>query len=171
VWPSDSTSSVFSRVFTGPAADLRADGFNDIARSLRLPAGETWDVCVNANFIDCKIVNTDWPDLDGLGVSRRISSVRPRPSAGAADSGKPYILFYDLRGFQGGVHRVEGEASTLGPFLGRAQSLRVFGGSWEICERPAFQGQCRLISADVPDLSTIGLANRVGSARFVPLPR
>jgi Beta/Gamma crystallin len=65
------------QVFSEAEADFRRIRFNDAAQSLRIAPGDTWQVCVDVNFSDCVVVNADWRDLRGLGMSRRISSVRP----------------------------------------------------------------------------------------------
>ena len=59
--------------------DLRRIGFNDAAQSLRVLRGQTWEVCVDSNFRNCRTVTGDVPDLGRMNMSRRISSVRQRP--------------------------------------------------------------------------------------------
>ena len=55
--------------------------------------------------------------------------------------------------------------------MNRAESVQVFGGVWELCERPQFGGRCVNVSSSVPDLRSLGLRNRVGSARPAIMPR
>ncbi len=62
----------------GPAPDLGHSGFNDRAMSVRVPRGQVWEICVNANYDDCRVVDHDVPDLGTLGVNRLVSSARPR---------------------------------------------------------------------------------------------
>jgi hypothetical protein len=52
-----------------------------------------------------------------------------------------------------------------------AESVQVRGGSWELCERSAFNGRCVVVSGNLTDLSSLGLRNRVASVRPVPTPR
>jgi hypothetical protein len=61
----------------GAEADLRRANFSDRAMSLRVPRGQSWEICNNVNFDDCRVVDHDVADLNTLGLLRRISSVRP----------------------------------------------------------------------------------------------
>jgi len=67
-------------VLNGAAPDFSKSPvkFNDRAMSVRVPPGQSWEICVNANYDDCRVVDRDVPDLSELGVSRLISSARPR---------------------------------------------------------------------------------------------
>ncbi len=64
-------------VINGPTPDFSKTGFNDRAISLRVPAGQSWEVCVNANYDQCSVVDHDVPDLGQIGLTRLISSARP----------------------------------------------------------------------------------------------
>jgi hypothetical protein len=79
------------RTLTGAEPNLRDVGFNDFAQSLRIGARETWQVCMDAGFRRCLLVTGDVRDLKDLGLSGRISSVRPwRQDAGhIPDPGSP----------------------------------------------------------------------------------
>jgi hypothetical protein len=65
------------RLFTSGMSNLQQVDFNDQAMSLRVGPRESWQVCSDANFQNCVVVNNDAPDLARLGMMRRISSVRP----------------------------------------------------------------------------------------------
>ncbi|HUL71798.1 MAG TPA: beta/gamma crystallin-related protein [Vicinamibacterales bacterium] len=65
-------------VFDLPNPDLSKIRYNDRAMSARVPDGQTWELCVNAGYRDCRVVDHDIPDLNAIGISRLISSVRPR---------------------------------------------------------------------------------------------
>jgi hypothetical protein len=65
------------RVLTGSNNDLNHQNFNDRAESLRVPRGQSWEVCINAGFDDCRVIDRDIPDLSAVGLYRNISSVRP----------------------------------------------------------------------------------------------
>ena len=153
------------RFFTGPESDLRRLGFSGTAQSLRLPPGQTWQVCSSPNFVNCLVVNTDWRDLNGLGMSRRISSVRPWGQGGIAVPRFSLVLFDD-RGYRGRSFRVDDSMSRLQGFENRAQSVQVTGGSWDLCERANFGGRCVAVSSSIPDLSSIGFSRRVASVRL-----
>lgn len=160
------------RVISNDEADLRRSGFDDRARSLRIRAGETWEVCADTSFRNCLVVNSDWRDLNGVRMSQRISSVRRwRQGGGVGDGNRVYLMLFDDRGFRGRSIRLTRESPLLVGFANLAESVRVGGGSWQLCDRRDFAGQCVVVSGDIPDLGSLGLRNRVQSARPVPMPR
>jgi hypothetical protein len=161
------------RSFSGAEPNLQRVGFNNAAQSLRIAPGQSWQVCADANFVNCLVVNTDWQDLRGLGMSRRIRSVRPWQQSGGPGfgGGQAFIVLYDNRGFRGNPFRVDLEAPTMPGFTNRAQSVQVFGGSWELCERASFAGRCVVVSGNLSDLSSIGMRGRVASVRLARTTR
>ena len=163
------------RVITDEESDLRRLGFNDVARSVRIGPRESWEVCDHVDFNNCRVVTADWADLDDLGMSRRISSVRRVRQGGGGDGrggNRGYLVLYDVRGYRGQSHRVERESEALTGFANRAQSVQVIGGgSWELCDREGFAGRCVVVSGDLPDLAAVALQNRVVSIRPVATPR
>lgn len=162
------------RVITSAEPDLGRVGFNNRAESLRLSRGQAWEVCSQANYRDCLVVNTDWSDLSGLGLSRRISSVRPWGSGGGIGPGPigpMRLVLFDERGYRGRAFTIDRAQSSLSSFTNRAQSAQVVGGTWEICERPGFGGRCATVTSNVSDLAVLGLRNRVASARLLRSPR
>ncbi len=157
------------RLVTGAVADLRTLGFNDRAQSLRLPRSQNWEVCVDAHFRGCLVVNTDSYDLDRLGMNRRISSVRPWGQGGGYPPPGPMrLILYDERGFRGPSFTVTERSARIRDIYG-SESARVTG-SWQVCDRPQFTGQCAVITSDVPDLRAIGLRGRVQSAQPFSTP-
>jgi hypothetical protein len=161
---------------------LRRAGFNDAAASLRIAAGERWEVCAEVNFGDCRVLDSDAEDLARLGLARRISSVRPWQQDGGSGRGRgrgrgrggsqTYIVLYDLPNYRGQSLRVDSASDTLAGFTRRAESVQVGGGSWELCERSAFgRRRCITISDDEPNLESKGMANSIISARPVSTPR
>lgn len=164
------------RVVAGAVADFRSLDFNDRAMSLRVPPGQVWEICTEAYFQNCRQVNTDWSSLSGFrGMSRSISSARPWQQGGGGYYPPPQndvrLVLYDDRGFRGRSYTVSAVTPVLSGFMNRAESLQVFGGVWELCERPRFGGRCVNVSSSVPDLRSLGLRNRVGSARPAIMPR
>ena len=153
------------RAFTGPESDLGRVRFNSVAQSLRIRPGQQWQVCSSTNFRNCLVVNTDWSDLRGLNMSRRISSVRPWQQGGTAVPRGSVVLF-DQRNFRGQPFRIDNQDGQLRGFANRAQSAQVTGGTWDLCDRANFGGRCVVVSGNVPDLSSIGLAGRVASVRI-----
>jgi hypothetical protein len=65
-------------VINGPVKNLRSSGFNDRALSVRVRGGGSWELCLNADYDDCRVINGDVPNLNRIGLTRAISSVRPR---------------------------------------------------------------------------------------------
>lgn len=179
------------QVFTEAVPDLRRGNFDNRAESLRLPPGEVWEVCRDRNFRNCQEVNTDWPSLNGLRMLGEISSLRPRrdleggggwqgqgQQRGQQQGQQPQLypqgqnvgraVLYDGRNFTGQSFMASGVHGNLGPFGGRAESLQVQGGVWELCDGANFSGRCITLNEDAYDLSQFGFRNRVRSIR--PLP-
>lgn len=154
------------RAVTGPVEDLRSLGFNDKARSLRLPRGESWEVCVDNYFRNCRVVNTDWPDLGGLNMSRRISSLRPWRQGGfpgpGPGVGRMQLTLFDNRDYRGRSMVVTEPREFIGGFT--AESLAAEG-AWQVCDQPRFNGNCAIVSTSESDLRRLGLRGRVQSAR------
>jgi hypothetical protein len=152
---------------TGEESDLRRLGFNDEAMSMRVSPGSTWEVCVDIEFRNCLVVNSDWDDLRGVNMLERISSVRPwRQGAGGqpGPSQGRLVLFAD-RGYRGRAFTLDAAQGELSGFGNQAESVQVSGGAWEICDQSGFRGRCVTVSEDVPDLGNLGLLNAVESAR------
>ncbi|MFO1012513.1 MAG: beta/gamma crystallin-related protein [Caulobacteraceae bacterium] len=66
----------YKRTFNGVVWNLDRFNFSNAAHSLK--ANGYWEVCTAANFRGvCKVVRGDLRDLNQIGMSSRISSVRP----------------------------------------------------------------------------------------------
>src|SRR5579863_2210123 len=65
------------RVINGANGNLESAHFNDRAESLRVPRGQAWEVCVDAGFNNCRVIDHDVANLAAEGLYRNISSVRP----------------------------------------------------------------------------------------------
>lgn len=149
--------------------------FNDRARSLRVAPGTRWEICVDADYRNCREVDRDVPDLNRLGMSRRLSSARPLyggrppyPGPGPGPGPGPSegrLVLYDNPNFRGSSHTVVGMSSYLPNFANRAESVRVYGGTWELCEEANWRGRCITVSEDVRDLRSYGFRDRAASAR------
>jgi hypothetical protein len=57
--------------------DLRRYNFNDRAESLRVLGRQSWEVCENIEYNDCRVVSGDISDLRSIGLREMISAVRP----------------------------------------------------------------------------------------------
>jgi hypothetical protein len=161
-------------VVSEAVADLKRLNFADRASSLRVGRGEEWEICVNANFDDCRVIDDDVPNLGTMGLGRIVSSVRPRFNGGRGgrggqggggipQPGRDRIAVYAEPGFRGRAIDISG---SITPFpLNNSGSIRVYGGRWEICDRADFRGQCRTITSSVSDLGELGMRDRLSSVR------
>ena len=158
-----------SREFRSAESNLVPLGFNDDARSLRL-GGRPWEVCRDAGFMNCEVVYNDVSDLNQIGLSRRISSLRPlRDSGGGGGRGGGggevgRLELFEKTRFGGDSVALEWPAESLGRMAGRAESLRL-SGTWEICDRENFRGRCVRVSRNVENLDDMGWKDRIRSAR------
>jgi hypothetical protein len=158
-----------AREFRSAESNLVPLGFNDDARSLRL-GGRPWEVCHDAGYRNCEIVSDDIADLNQIGMSRRISSLRPAADWGRGGRGGPgggqvgRLELFEKRRFGGDSTALEWPAETLGRMSARAESLRL-SGTWEICDREYFRGRCITISRNVENLDDMGWKDRIRSAR------
>ncbi len=63
--------------FRDDAPDLVAYELNDKISSVRIPPGESWEVCQDVGFINrCQIITRSISDLRSIGWDDRISSIR-----------------------------------------------------------------------------------------------
>ena len=171
-----------SRVITGFANDLRQIDFSDQAESVRVPRGERWELCDNIEFDRCRVVDADISDLNRIGLRRKISSVRPLRgggggggwggSGGSGGSGGGWggsgnsrgrIILFTEQNYRGRSYVVDQVTSSVG--MSTAQSVRVEGGNWQLCEDTNFRGRCTTVNVDIPNLRSMGLPGRVRSAR------
>lgn len=172
-----------SRTLHGPTPDLRQMDFSDKAESLRLPRGQVWDVCKDIHYRDCVQVDSDYPDLRRLrNLAGEISSARPWRSGGGFPGPGPgpvppfpgpgmrgRLVIYTGRNFTGRATVVTSASSAID--LRSANSVRVEGGNWQICEDTNFRGRCSTVNVDVPDIRSFGLPGRLRSARPVAPPQ
>ena len=162
-----------SRTFDGDVPNLLSYGFNDQAMSLRIGRSETWEICSDANYRKCRVINSSMPDLGQVGMSTRISSLRLLSQSERSDLGRgrqsfpsrARLVLFDQRNFRGQTILVDDDMANFGSFAGRAESMQVEGGTWEVCTGSGFRGRCTTLSGDVADLGSIGLRNNVSSAR------
>jgi hypothetical protein len=78
------------------------------------------------------------------------------------------LTLYEHDRFQGRRYDVRGAVDNLGNtgFNDIASSARVRRGSWQVCDDAYFRGRCvTLQPGDYPSLGSVGLNDRVSSAR------
>jgi hypothetical protein len=146
---------------------------NDRVSSLRIPRGESWEVCEHKDFGGrCRIFSGDEPDLSRVSWNDAITSLRPvrggRDHHGDSREHRRYeeprLVLFERPDFHGRSREVSGTEEEISDFNDRAQSLRAIG-RWEICEHKNFRGHCVTVSGDVPDLDYYRFRNRLTSAR------
>jgi hypothetical protein len=157
-----------SMTITGAVPSL--GGFNDRARSVRVTGG-AWELCEDSDYRKCRVVDRDWSNLSSIDMSRRVSSVRPafngrgsnvyRPPVAVR---RPRLVLFDRDRYRGESRAIEAASRGLGGFGNRAQSVQVIG-TWQMCDGTDFTGHCVTVSEDIPNLGSLGLNNRVSSAR------
>jgi len=163
-----------SASFRDDMPDLVSSGWNDKISSIRIPSGETWEVCQDVDYRNhCQVLSGDVADLRGMGWNDRISSLRSvnssryrerQSEAVFQDNVEQSLLFYDRGGFTGASTIVTGRSSNVG-WSARQGSVQLRGGgSWELCDS---SGRCATITQDVAEVSRLGLNGRITSARIV----
>ena len=128
-------------------------GFNDRASSVAVEHG-AWEVCEDWRFEGrCVVLRRgSYDSLRGMGMDKRVSSVRPlegrkyydneAPEPAVTNNGE-HITFYENEGFRGHTFvtdRSVGNFKTYG-FNDRASSVVVDRGTWEVCEDSRFGGR------------------------------
>ncbi len=156
-----------SLAIAGPVPNLQSANFNDIAASLYIESG-TWLACRDAYFRgDCRTFGPGrYDDLGSVDLDRAISSIRPAPDDAALLSpppsrtgapepltappgsppppNRPPIELFAEPGFGGERLALERDIGNLdrANFGGRAASIVIREGTWELCTEPRFSGNC-----------------------------
>jgi hypothetical protein len=172
--------------------NILENGFANTAQSLVVRGGY-WEACTGDRFKGtCRVY--DPGEYRQLGdLSRKIVSVRflgtdyevakreaarvtpkapvatqPVPPVAGNGNRRGALELYGREGFGGRSIRVEENVPDLYDrrFDGRASSLRVEEGTWQLCTEPRFEGRCRTFGpGEYPHLA--GLDNQVSSIRQV----
>lgn len=151
--------------------NLRRVNFNDRTSSVRVAPGEVWELCVNANYDDCRLIDEDLVSLNALGLNRLVSSLRPRQNWGRGGRGigrggqRPQAVLYDQTNYRGRSILLTGDEPQIRLSSNTTGSLRVIAGRWELCAQPQFGGQCETVAQNTPDLRSLSLRGRVSSAK------
>ena len=80
------------------------------------------------------------------------------------------VTFYEGENFRGRAFTTQNEIRNLERFgfNDRASSAIIERGRWEVCDDRRFEGRCVVLRrGNYPDLSSLGLGNRISSARPV----
>jgi hypothetical protein len=172
--------------FSGESASFRSDtpnlvpsGLNDQVSSIRIPNGETWEMCQDVDYGNqCQSLSSSVSDLRSIGWDNRISSLRRtdgnggfgdgryrgrRSDGGNAPSVQQRLVFYDRPGYKGTFSSVTSGSTTA--FSAKQGSVQLRGGgTWELCNE---SGRCATIDQDVSKMSQLKLNGRITSARLV----
>jgi uncharacterized protein YcfJ len=167
------------RSFTaaGEVDNLQRQGFNDRASSV-VVKGERWELCEDTGFRGrCVVLQAGrYPSLAAMALNDRVSSVRAMDSRSApvtAPATVSQIDFYEGEGFQGRSFAAVQAVPDLrrNGFSGRASSMVVTGGRWEVCSDANFGGPCTVLRPGrYPSLTALGLNGRISSVRTAGRP-
>jgi Beta/Gamma crystallin len=169
-----------SVTFRDDRPNLVSFNMNDRVSSIRISDGEAWEVCQDIDYGNqCQVLASSVVDLRSMGWNDRISSLRRADNGGYRDGGsrdrrpdgvfqngaQQGLMFYDQSNYRGRSTLVTSGSSARMGFPTRQGSIQVRGaGAWELCDG---SGNCATINQNVPDISRIGLNDRITSARIV----
>ena len=157
--------------YTSDAYDLATTGMNDTISSFRAAPGERWEMCEHANYGGrCIVVSGEETDLRPIGFNDIVSSLRrlsgtpipPRPP-----SGNSYIVLHDEPRYRGQSENYSRSTPDLYSMNGRAESVTVGGGTWQLCDNTNYRGMCINVSQNVADLASFSMRNKVRSVREI----
>lgn len=164
------------------AAELVSQGFNNRASSVVVTTG-TWELCSEAEFRGTcrRYAPGRYPEL-GYDMTKEISSARlvRSPSQAPAVIGAGYggrrggppaggrAILFSEPGLRGSSLTIAGPVGDLeaSNFSGLAESLYVESGSWLLCGREFFRGNCRVFGPGrYDDLTSQGFRHSIASIR------
>lgn len=148
-----------SREFRGSVSDIRQANFNDRAQSARVRGN--WQFCQDVNFGKCRAISGDVPNLAATGLAGSVSSLRPAGGAVVGPGPGRQLLLYSQPNYGGSAYPVTGPMAQTGTVVTRSARAQ---GTWQVCDGRQFTGVCQVISGNVADVRSLGLA-RIQSAR------
>ena len=99
--------------------------------------------------------------MAALAAATMATAAGAQPYAGRGGS----ATLYEFPDFEGRQFTVTSETTNLPrQFNDQARSAR-FNGRWTVCENADFGGRCVELSGAVPELNSVGLAERISSLR------
>ena len=166
------------------APDLERTGFNDTASSVVVREG-VWEVCTDPNFRgNCtQLQPGEYNRLEGalndrVASAREVAAVSVAPPPMISPPGAaaptvvaaagPRIVLYEQPGFGGsGVEITEthGALDRIPSYV-PASAVIVYGGTWRLCTRDYYRGQCADFTPGRYD-SLGGLNARIYSAELI----
>jgi hypothetical protein len=161
----------------GDVPDLRRYRFNDRVSSIRIPAGETWEICQDVNYGNrCMTLTRSEPDLSRIGWNDRVSSLR-QVRGGRSGSGRggrlfepegPGITVFADSNYNGEGATFREDIPDLRPYdlSDKISSFRIARGeAWEVCQDIHYANRCQVFSGDESSLRRLGWDNRISSLR------
>jgi hypothetical protein len=168
-----------SETFTQAMPDLRSVGLNDTISSIRVPAGETWQICDDINFQGrCREISGRVGDLRNMNLNDQISSMRRVSGAAAGVFGNRGsgrytandVIVYTNPNYSGRSVELTGDTPDFRSIglNDQVSSIEIpNGGAWEVCVDIDYGNQCTVLSNNVSDLGRIGWGDRISSIRRV----
>jgi len=166
-----------SATFTSDIPNTVSSGWNDNISSLRVPNGETWEICQDVDYgNECQAVSGSVSDLRRVGWNDRISSMRRINAAyqgrrrgrnGSQDSGIGVTVYADPD-FRGQSASFRDDTPNLVSFNinDKVSSIRIRDGeAWEVCQDIDYGNQCQVLTSSVADLRSMGWNDRISSLR------
>lgn len=142
-------------------------------------SGERWEVCDGNRFRGrCMVLRPGrYASLAAMGLDDGIASARivQRDARIGEDRYAPAPLtgeltFYERENYAGRSFTTQEPVANLrgSGFNDRAASAVVLGDRWEVCDDAQFGGRCFVLRPGrYPSLATMGLSDRISSARAV----
>lgn len=170
-----------SASFQDEAPDLRGYGLNDDISSIRIPSGQSWEICLDINYGNrCQVVTRSIANLRSIGWDDRISSLRrvggggfgrgPRgPDGPGGGFGGGLTVFTDTN-YQGESASFRSDTPDLQGYglNDQISSIRIPPGeSWEVCQDIDYGNRCQILTRSIDNLRSIGWDNRISSLRRV----
>jgi beta/gamma crystallin len=167
-----------SVTFRDDTPNLASAGWNDAISSIRMPNGETWEICQDRDYgRSCQQLTGNVADLRTMGWNDRVSSLRRIDTTGVRDRQRSWnaytgsgVTLYVSPNFGGQSTLLRGATPNLVPYKinDKVSSIRITSGeTWEVCQDSNYGGQCQMLSASVADMRTMGWNDRISSLRPV----
>ncbi len=138
---------------------LKKLGFAANAMSMKVVGGK-WEVCEGNRYNGtCEVFGPGKYTFGVFNWGNKIKSVRRLPP------GTDTITLYARENMKGKRHTYAKSVPRIKDFAVNdfAQSVKVKGGTWVLCEDSNGKGKCESIHHNVPALRSIGLAGAVSS--------
>jgi hypothetical protein len=153
-----------SLVFSDDIADLRRVGLNDRISSVRVLGGR-WVICTDIDYVGCRSIAADVPDLGAVGWAGRISSIREGQNWWNAGGGtRGYGGGYEGGGRQGGGTGGGYRDGGYGTGGGRG-GYQVEVATLVLFAEPNFKGRSYSAQREVRNLADVGFNDMASSIR------